>query len=102
MLPGRTSCLQCADLARRDADPQWPVVLAQLSRLRLELPAVLASWAASVAAAQALAFLGGGVPGDRRSHLRAAARPDLVTRMRSWPAHAECGCGWLGPTEWGP
>jgi len=90
--------MQCADLARRDADPQWPVVLAQLSRLRLELPAVLISWAASVAATQALSFLGGGVPETAGSTLELSTT-DLVTRMRSWPAHAECGCGWIGPTE---
>jgi hypothetical protein len=98
VMPGRTSCMHCADLARRDADPQWPVVLAQLSRLRLELPAVLVSWAASVAAIQALSFLGGGVPETAGSTLELSAT-DLVTRMRSWPAHAECGCGWVGPTE---
>ena len=39
VLPGRTSCLRCADLSRRDADPHWPLVLAQLSRMRLDLPA---------------------------------------------------------------
>ena len=46
VLAGQTSCLRCADLARSDADPQWPVVLTQLSRLRIESPPALLAWAA--------------------------------------------------------
>lgn len=30
VLPGRTSCLSCADLHRSDRDPAWPAVAAQL------------------------------------------------------------------------
>jgi len=98
VLPGLTSCVQCADLARRDADPHWPIVLAQLSRLRLSPPPMLLSWAASVAAVQALCFLRGGAPETVGSTLELSAT-DLITRMRTWPAHAECGCGWMSPTE---
>ena len=98
VLPGLTSCVQCADLSRRDADPQWPVVLVQLSRVRLDPPAMLTSWAASVAAVQALCFLRGGTPEAAGSTLELSAI-DLITRMRTWPAHAECGCGWMCPTE---
>jgi hypothetical protein len=99
VLPGLTSCVQCADLSRRDADPQWPVVLAQLSRVRLDPPAMLTNWAASIAAVQALCFLRGGSPETAGSTLELSTI-DLVTRMRTWPAHAECGCGWVCPTEW--
>ena len=35
---------------------------------------------------------------ERRSRL---SWPDFVTRMRRWPAHPNCGCGWLSQTEWG-
>ena len=84
VLPGRTSCLRCADLTRRDADPQWPMVLAQLSRLRLDLPEVLTGWAASVAAAQALAFLGGEQPET------AGATLELTARRSASPS---CGPG---------
>ena len=71
VLAGQTSCLRCADLARSDADPQWPVVLSQLSRLRLESPPALVAWAASVAAAQALAFLHGELPESAGATLEA-------------------------------
>lgn len=30
VIPGRTSCLACADLHRQDRDPAWPAVAAQL------------------------------------------------------------------------
>jgi hypothetical protein len=98
VLPGQTSCLRCADLARSDADPQWPVVLSQLSRVRLESPPALLAWAASVAAAQALAFLHGELPESAGATLE-LSWPDFVTRLRCWPAHPSCGCGWLSHTE---
>jgi hypothetical protein len=101
VLAGRTSCLRCADLARSEADPHWPVVLAQLSRLRIESPPALISWAASIAAAQALAFLHEELPESAGATLE-LSWPDLVTRLRRWSAHPRCGCGWLSQTEWGP
>jgi hypothetical protein len=101
VVPGQTSCLRCADLARSDADPQWPDVLRQLSRTDIETPPALLAWAASVAAAQALAFLNGELPESASSTLE-LSWPDFVTRLRQWHAHPNCGCGWLGHTEWGP
>ncbi len=101
VLAGRTSCLRCADLARSDADPHWPVVLAQLSRLRIESPPALIAWAASIAATQALAFLYGELPESAGATLE-LSWPDFVTRLRRWVAHPRCGCSWLNQTEWGP
>jgi hypothetical protein len=101
VLPGRTPCIRCTDLTRTDADPGWPAVLAQLGRLRLRLPTLLAGWAASVAAAQALAFLDGGRPETTGATLELTAA-DLRTELRAWPCHAECGCRWVTSTEWAP
>ena len=101
VLAGRTSCLRCADLARSGADPQWPVVLTKLSRLRIESPPALLAWAASVAAAQALAFLNGELPESAGATLE-LSWPAFVTRLRRWPAHPGCGCSWHTHTEWGP
>jgi hypothetical protein len=98
VLTGQTSCLRCADLARSDADPRWPIVLTQLSRLHLESPPALLAWAASVAAAQTLAFLHGELPESAGATLE-LSWPDFVTRLRRWPAHPSCGCGWLSHTE---
>jgi hypothetical protein len=101
VLPGRTPCVRCTDLTRTDADPGWPAVLSQLARLQLRLPALLTGWAASVAAAQALAFLDGGRPETTGATLELTAT-DLRTELRTWPSHPECGCRWQTSTEWGP
>ncbi len=98
--PGRTSCVRCADLARRDADPRWPVVLNQLTRVGQSAPPALTSWAAAVTVVQSLAFLDGAAPETTGATLEISSY-DYAMRLRSWPAHAECGCGWLAPTEWG-
>ena len=100
VVPGRTSCLRCADLARRDADPHWPVVLPQLVRLVQPPPPPLVSWAVSVAAVQALAYLAGATPETAGATLEITST-DLRMRWRTWPVHAGCGCGWSGATEWG-
>jgi hypothetical protein len=100
VVPGCTSCVRCADLTRTSADPEWPSVLSQLGRLQLPVPDLLAGWAASVAATQALAFLRGRVPEAAGATLELTA--DLSTELRAWPAHRECGCGWAAGTEWGP
>lgn len=99
VIPGRTSCVQCADLTRRDADPRWPTVLAQLTRVAQTPPPVLVGWAAAVAAAQALAFLAGGVAETAGSTLE-LSRPDYTMELRAWAVHPGCGCGWKTTTEW--
>jgi hypothetical protein len=100
VLPGRTVCLRCTDLTRRDADPAWPTVLQQLCRSRVPVSPVLASWAASVASTQALSLLGGAIPETCGATLEIAA-PDYRTRWRSWPLHPGCGCGWGTTAQWG-
>ena len=98
VVAGQTSCLRCADLARTDADPHWPAVLRQLSRVRISTPAALQSWAASTAAAQVLAFLHGELPESAGATLE-ISWPTFVTRLRRWAAHPDCGCSWLSQTE---
>jgi hypothetical protein len=77
------------------------VVLEQLSRTHIDSPPTLLAWAASVAAAQVLAFLHGELPESAGSTLE-LSWPDLVTRLRQWPCHPRCGCDWSSHTEWGP
>ena len=59
MVPGTTACVRCSDLARRDADPRWPWLLQQLTRLTIAPEPTLLAWASVTAAVQALAFLSG-------------------------------------------
>lgn len=94
VVPGSTSCLRCADLHRRDADPRWPALAAQLTAA--EPPAsgatVTCLLTAVTAAVQALAYLdGSGAPLtlDGTIELRP---PELVPRLRRWRPHPDCGC----------
>jgi hypothetical protein len=100
VIPGRTSCVRCADLHRTDADPAWPQVLSQLTQTALPQNPALLAWAAQTAVVQGLAFLSGSQPESAGATLELTDR-DYRMRWRSWPAHSGCGCGWIAPTEWG-
>jgi bacteriocin biosynthesis cyclodehydratase domain-containing protein len=95
VVPGVTSCLHCADLHRRDADPRWPRFAAQLTAT--EAPpsgaTVTCLLTAATAALQVLAYLDGeSAPGtlDATIELRP---PDLLPRVRPWRPHPDCECG---------
>ncbi len=101
VVPGTTSCLRCHDLLRRDRDPSWPTVLAQLTRLDLPVSAPVVAWAAAYACTQVLAWLAGGRIDSAATTVELSAR-DFSLDRRRWPTHPECGCRWNAPTEWGP
>jgi ThiF family protein len=95
VLPGTTSCLRCAEAHRRDADPAWPRLSAQLaagdpppsgSTVTCLLTAV-------TAAVQALAHLdGAGAPTVLEATLDLRP-PAFLPAIRRWPAHPACPCG---------
>jgi bacteriocin biosynthesis cyclodehydratase domain-containing protein len=97
VVPGSTSCLRCADLHRRDADPRWPGLAAQLTAG--EAPpsgaTVTCLLTAVTAALQVLAFLDGGSAPAAVDATLEFAPPQLVPRVRRWPAHPGCDCGAL-------
>jgi bacteriocin biosynthesis cyclodehydratase domain-containing protein len=95
--PGRSACLSCVDLHKTEADPQWPKILAQATFARIRPQAcdtVLAAMTATLASAQALAFLDrpGTVPVTADGTLELVL-PDWQWRRRTWPPHPACGCG---------
>jgi bacteriocin biosynthesis cyclodehydratase domain-containing protein len=94
VVPGRTSCLRCADLHRRDADPRWPLLAAQLTGAEPAPSGATTTCllTAATAAVQALAWLdGAGAPVTLGATLELRP-PDPVPRLRRWPAHPGCGC----------
>lgn len=96
VLPGRSACLRCLDLARTDRDPGWPAVAAQLSSPGRVPPACdgpLAAAVAAQAALQVLALLDGGTVATVGGSLELAL-PGWRWRRRSWPAHPACDCRW--------
>jgi hypothetical protein len=93
VLPGRTPCLGCLDRVRQVADPAWPLLLVQLCRTSLPIVPLLASWAGATATVQIACWAAGGDPGTGGGTLELTA-VDYQLRVRPWPMHPNCGCGW--------
>ena len=95
--PGRSACLSCVDLRKTEADPQWPRFgpghLHPVPAAGLLDNTVLAATTATLAAAQALAFLDrpGTVPVTADGTLELVL-PDWQWRRRTWPPHPACRC----------
>lgn len=100
VVPGVSSCLRCADLFRRDLDPDWPLLLAQ--QLGRNGSACRATLLATVGLA--MTELGRILdPGPDSQH-SAARRPvtlnttlevdlrDPSLSTRHWPRHPSCRC----------
>lgn len=94
VVPGRTGCLSCADLRRRDADPMWPRLAAQLTSG--DPPpsgaTVTCLLTAATAAVQVLAYVDGSAAPATVDATIELRPPDLTPRLRSWPPHPDCGC----------
>ena len=95
--PASSACLNCVDLRKAEADPVWPKVLAQATFAPSGTQAcdtVLAAMTATLAAAQALAYLDrpGAVPATADGTLELVL-PDWQWRRRTWPPHPACRCG---------
>jgi hypothetical protein len=100
VVPGRSSCLRCADLHRKERDAAWPALAVQLGVPRRQGAACevsLATAVAGIAAMQALAHLDGEAPAVWEGTLEMHP-PDWRLRRRSWPAHPSCDCLLPSPT----
>ena len=95
VVPGRSTCWRCVQIARADRDPAWPALSAQLSgdRAAAPLDIALGSLAASLAAVEALHWV------DTRHDVTTVGgvlELDLADgrlRRRSVTPHPDCGCG---------
>ncbi|QKT08068.1 hypothetical protein HUN08_13390 [Gordonia sp. X0973] len=101
VLPGRSSCLRCADHHRTVLDPLWPVVCAQLVNRPGYAGDAITRLTVGTALEQIEQInLGIGPDGGGRT-----PRPDLVDttleihprpvrlRRKDWSVHPDCGCG---------
>jgi hypothetical protein len=114
--PMVSACLRCVDLRKAEGDPQWPKIVAQATFTRAQPQAcdiVLAAMTATVASAQALAYIDGamgaagdmgasGATGDTRVPVTANGTlelvlPDWQWRRRTWRPHPDCDCGAARP-----
>jgi bacteriocin biosynthesis cyclodehydratase domain-containing protein len=103
VIPGLTSCLQCADLHRSDRDAAWPAVAAQLRHAvgSADRATVLATAALALNEVNRVIEAVRRTPGDRR--LSGEPPPTLDTTLefdvrtgstttRRWSRHPRCQC----------
>ncbi len=100
VLPGRTPCLRCLDLHRRDRDPGWPQVVAQLLSAQVRRTSGRAETASATAVAglaslQALVHLDGHVTPVSVGRTLELSLPDGLVERRAWRLHHACGCARL-------
>ncbi|MCW2509296.1 MAG: putative UBA/THIF-type binding protein [Modestobacter sp.] len=94
VVPGATSCLRCAEAWRRDDDPAWPRLAAQLAAAD---PApsgatITCLLTALTAAVQVLAHLDGDEEPATVDATLELRPPTFLPRLRRWSAHPDCGC----------
>ena len=91
--PAGSPCLNCLDLHRRDRDPVWPALAAQLSTgpecaAPLGVTTLLA--VTGYAADEVLAYVDGATPQTLGTTIEISG-PGREVR-HTWPAHPGCGC----------
>jgi bacteriocin biosynthesis cyclodehydratase domain-containing protein len=102
VVPGRTACLRCLDAHRTDADPSWPLLLAQYStasaRDRADgVPEPVDAALVTIALAWAVRDLASLAEGRRPSTWSTTIRFDpclTAVESQSWLRHPACGCSW--------
>ncbi len=96
VLPGRSACLNCVQLARTDRDPAWPFILAQIAGRDPQPPAcdaTLGTAVAAQAAGQLLTFLDRAAAGAVTNGTLELVLPGWQWRRRTWLPHPACSCG---------
>jgi bacteriocin biosynthesis cyclodehydratase domain-containing protein len=89
--PRGQPCLNCLDLHRRDRDPAWPQLAAQLAAPDHEPCATAtALTAAGLTTGEVLSWLDGDTPTTVGAIVEVTAPGRL--RRRSWPPHPRCDC----------
>lgn len=100
--PGTTACLRCVDAHHTDADPAWPLLVAQYAAavgrprddtLPEPVDPALATLAAAWAARELVSHTEGRVPATSSTTVRLDAHLTCL-ETHCWPRHPACGCAW--------
>ena len=89
--PRQTPCLRCLDLLRSELDPRWPLLVAQLCRLRTRPAAALVEWLAGEAVAEVGRWRAGELP-ELAGRTFELSLSRLQRSSVSWAAHPACTC----------
>lgn len=91
-IPGRTCCLHCQYLAKREADPEWPQLAAQLACTDpVMVDTALAEYASAFAVREILNYLSG-LPISLTGASWIFNPADPLPQVRQWQPHPQCGC----------
>lgn len=91
-IPGTTCCLHCQHLAKRDADPEWPRIAAQLAcAAPVMVDTALAEYASAFAVREILNYLSG-LPLSLAGASWIFNLADPLPQLRQWQPHPQCGC----------
>lgn len=94
VLPGRSACQFCLELARRDIDAHWADIWRQQTVTPTpDADSVLVAITAHVAAAHILNWLTDGQPASVGGFVEVTAPDGAATLHHLW-RHPECGCMW--------
>ena len=96
VVPGSSACLRCADLARAELDPAWPILLQSAAAHRPAAPAcdpllarLLGAWAA-----QEVAVWASGLRPQTWDCVIEIPQGFGVVGAQNFDMHPRCGCGW--------
>jgi hypothetical protein len=92
--PAGSPCLNCLDLHRRDCDPAWPALAAQLSTGPEGIAAIAVSTLLATtgyAVDEVLTYLDGGTPQTLGTTIEISG-PGRELR-HTWSPHPRCECG---------
>lgn len=91
-IPGTTCCLHCQHLAKRDTDPEWPRIAAQLAcAAPVMADTALAEYASAFAVREILNYLSG-LPLSLTGASWIFNLADPLPQLRQWQPHPQCGC----------
>ncbi len=97
--PGITACLHCLDLHRRDDDPAWPAIAAQLASLPAPSTQPMLVASAAVEAARSVARRLTSGPLASATARRLSGDGDQLTEWVVRP-HPECRCATPPESDW--
>lgn len=91
-IPGTTCCLHCQHLAKRDIDPEWPRIAAQLTCAGpVMADTALSEYASAFAVREILNYLSG-LPLSLTGASWIFNLADPLPQIRQWQPHPQCGC----------
>lgn len=99
VVPGRSACLHCVGLHRRDADPAWPAIASQLTTTPSAPSPPVRAAAAAAHVTRLVAAVADGQPVAAEEAVRIAGDGSVLSVQRFEP-HPACRCAAPQESDW--